>query len=187
MEKHYKGKYRIPSARAVWHDYNDGSYFITICTEHRKYYFGKIIDKQMHLSPIGQRAKYCIEQIPAIHPYAKIPHYVIMPDHIHLIIVIIPQKNGNDNAAETPYYDVSAANPPSIKKSDKKSMRDIANCCGQLSHIISRFKWAVTQFAHKNELPFAWQARFHDHIIRNQTEMERIARYIENNVANWKK
>lgn len=66
-------------------------------------------------------------------------------------------------------------------------MQDIANCCGQLSHIISRFKSAVTQFAHKNNLPFAWQARFHDHIIRNQTEMERIAQYIENNVANWKK
>jgi len=47
------------------------------------------------------------------------------------------------------------------------------------------FKSALTNYARLNKIQFGWQARFHDHIIRDQAEMERIATYIENNVANW--
>ena len=44
----------------------------------------------------------------------------------------------------------------------------------------------MTKFAHDKNVSFVWQTRFHDHIIRNATELNRIAQYIENNVANWK-
>ena len=46
----FKNKYRIPSARADWHRYNIGWYYITICTDKRVHYFGEITNKQMHLS-----------------------------------------------------------------------------------------------------------------------------------------
>jgi phosphoglucosamine mutase len=64
-------------------------------------------------------------------------------------------------------------------------MQRRANCCGRLSHIIGRFKSAVTRFARENGIPFAWQPRFHDRIVRNQNEMNRIAEYIEQNPAKW--
>ena len=64
-------------------------------------------------------------------------------------------------------------------------MHQVANACGYLSHVLSRFKSAVTKYAHLNGIPFGWQARFHDRIVRNQDELNRIAEYIENNVANW--
>ncbi|MDD5509147.1 MAG: hypothetical protein PHD25_12620 [Bacteroidales bacterium] len=50
---------------------------------------------------------------------------------------------------------------------------------------IGGIKSAVTKFAHENKLNFAWQTRFHDHIIRDAGEMNRIAKYIEKNIAQW--
>ena len=44
---------------------------------------------------------------------------------------------------------------------------------------------SITRFARKHNIPFAWQTRFHDHIIRDTDEMNDIADYIENNVAKW--
>lgn len=54
-----------------------------------------------------------------------------------------------------------------------------------LSSIVRGIKIGTTAYARRNNLPFAWQARFHDRIIRDQEEMNRIAEYIENNVARW--
>ena len=56
---------------------------------------------------------------------------------------------------------------------------------GSLAAVIRGLKSAVTKYANENEILFAWQPRFHDHIIRDNSEMNRIASYIENNVANW--
>ena len=57
--------------------------------------------------------------------------------------------------------------------------------CGRLSHIIGQFKSAVTKYANAYKIPFIWQSRFHDHIIRNGTEMNRIADYVQNNPMKW--
>ena len=58
---------------------------------------------------------------------------------------------------------------------------------GRLSVVIGGIKSAVSRWARNQQLPFAWQTRYHDHIVRNQEELNRIADYIENNVANWNK
>ena len=55
-----------------------------------------------------------------------------------------------------------------------------------LSVVIRQFKQSITRYAHENNIDFAWQTRFHDHIIRCNDEMNGITNYIENNVANWK-
>jgi hypothetical protein len=57
---------------------------------------------------------------------------------------------------------------------------------GSLAVIIRGIKSSITKFANENNIDFAWQPRFHDHIIRDTSELNRIANYIENNVANWK-
>jgi len=88
----FQNKYRIGTKRASWHDYNSGEYFITICTKDRKHYFGEIINGEMQLSMIGKYIDECIQKISEHNQYAQIPEYVIMPDHIHLIVII----SGND-------------------------------------------------------------------------------------------
>ena len=66
-----------------------------------------------------------------------------------------------------------------------EEMQRRAHCCGRLSHMIGQFKSAVTKYANEHDIPFAWQPRFHDHIIRNGVEMNRIAYYIQNNPMEW--
>ena len=101
-EDRFLEKYRIDSARAWWHDYDGGAYFITICTENREHYFGEIEDGKMVLSEIGEYTSQCIEQITQHNPYAEIPMYVIMPNHLHLIVFIVetvhaPSQNTQNN------------------------------------------------------------------------------------------
>ena len=92
----FKDKYRIPSARATWHDYDGGTYFITICTKYREHDFGEIEDGKMILSEIGAHTQKCIEGITHHNPYAEIPLYTIMPNHLHLIVVIDYDKTPHD-------------------------------------------------------------------------------------------
>ena len=64
-------------------------------------------------------------------------------------------------------------------------MQSISQRRGMLSTVIGGLKRAVTHFARTHSIPFFWLPRFHDHIIRDRDEMNRIAEYIENNVAQW--
>ena len=197
----FQNKYRIPSARAAWHDYNGGIYFITICTHKRENYFGEIIvdkngEPKMNLSEIGKITDDCIAKMETIHNDITVPLWAVMPNHIHLIVIV------ESSSVETPYYDVSTDggkpmtpyydvstncdNPMETTGGRKnEKMQEIANNCGRLSHVISRFKTVVTKMARENNIPFAWQTRFHDHIVRNMDELNGISAYIENNVAKW--
>ena len=91
MDNLFQNRYRIQTARAEWHSYDGGIYFVTICTAGREHYFGEIkTDKEpfMQLSPIGQYANQLIMDITIVYPHVEIPLFVIMPNHIHAIIYI---------------------------------------------------------------------------------------------------
>ena len=83
--------YNLPqrkSPRAPWHDYNGGRYFVTFCTKNHDLYFGDVIDGRMELSEIGEWAVKQIEQTAIIRQNdVEIPMFVVMPNHIHLIVV----------------------------------------------------------------------------------------------------
>jgi putative transposase len=88
MEK-FQNKYRIPSARLRDWDYGrNGAYFVTICTAHRESFFGNIADGKMNLSGIGNIAKRFLSEIPERYDYAKLDEFVVMPNHVHAIIII---------------------------------------------------------------------------------------------------
>ena len=84
----FRNKYRIPSARAVWHDYNGGAYFVTICTKDMAHFFGEIVDGEMCLTEIGRFADEQFRNVSSHYPYAKIPLWVVMPNHVHAIVMI---------------------------------------------------------------------------------------------------
>lgn len=181
----FKDKYRIPSARAAWHDYDGGSYFITICTKYREHDFGEIEDGKMILSEIGAHTQKCIEEITQHNPYAEIPLHVIMPNHLHLIVVIDYDKTPHDKRT----VDVVTTHVETFRETSLQRKTPIERATEMqswLSVVIRQFKQSITRYAHKNNIDFAWQTRFHDHIIRDNDEMNGIANYIENNVANWK-
>ena len=181
----YKDKYRNPSVRATCHEYDGGFYFITICTKNREHDFGEIEEGKMLLSEIGAHTQKCIEEITQHNPYAEIPLYVVMPNHLHLIVIIDNDKTPHDkrtvDVITTPletFHETSLQEKTPIERATEMQ--------SWLSVVIRQFKQSITRFANENSIEFAWQTRFHDHIIRDNDELNGIANYIENNVMNWK-
>ena len=183
-ETKYKGRYRIPSARAWWHQYNGGTYFVTICTKNRENYFGRIVDGVMEMSEMGK----CLnEQILLTSQMradmnVEIPLFSIMPNHVHLIVVI------GDNVYNTPVkYDDGVSTGRDAMPCVSDSINNTFSPQSKnLASIIRGIKIGTKAYATTNNIVFDWQPRFHDHIVRNVDELNAIANYIEDNVANWK-
>ena len=100
MEK-YQNKYRIPSARLQSWDYgNNGAYFITICTMNRVHFFGHMVNSNIptiQLNALGEIAHKYWQEIPNHFPFVELANFVIMPNHLHGILII--DKN-NDIVGE---------------------------------------------------------------------------------------
>ena len=175
--------YRIPTARATWHDYNAGEYFITVCTHNKVHYFGEIVSGQMIFSRIGQFADEQCRNIQMHYAYAAIPLWVVMPNHIHAVVIIdndkIPYEKRN---VEKQCRNVETFQETSLQREPIQIATEMQSW---LSVVVRQIKQSITRFAKNSSIPFAWQSRFHDHIIRNNDDRNAIADYIENNVVKW--
>lgn len=158
------------SPRATWLDYNEGEYFVTVCTQGHKHFFGNIHQGKMLLSEIGKHLVACIENTPQHQPHIRIVQYVVMPNHFHAIIKVEPQP---DTSCRVP------------TKADRLEQKIKIQRLPLLSAYIGILKSSVTKFANENSIQFAWQPRFHDHIIRGIEDRNNISQYIENNILNW--
>lgn len=128
MTEKFRNKYRIASARLQTWDYGrNGAYFITICTANRNCYFGYIQSGVMHLSEMGHIARKLWLEIPAHFPFVKLSEFVVMPDHVHGIIIIDkPKPDNNENinintvTVEAPNLGVSTVTNSNICDNSKK-------------------------------------------------------------------
>ena len=138
----FQNKYRIQSARATWHDYSGGAYFITVCTKHHEHFFGKIVVQTgrgiadvvetghapslreqepqqiptVQLTTIGQFLFDNLQNITTHYPYAEIPLFVVMPNHWHAIVFIDSDK--------TPYVRRSTTNVTVVETGRAPSLRE---------------------------------------------------------------
>ena len=179
----YINKYRIESTRISGWDYNDpGKYFITICTKHHQHWFGHIDGAKMHLSGIGKIADQFWRDIPRRFDHVRLDEYVIMPNHIHGIIVIMVR--GRSVACNGSTGQKNKNTCDRVKSSHRMSA--MSPKPGSLPTVIRSFKSAVTRQVRLETNPkFQWQSRYYDHIVRNHSDLERIRRYIRNNPNNW--
>jgi len=167
MQK-FRDKYRIPSARLRGWDYGSpGLYFVTICTKDRNHYFGEIVveshgNATLQKTEIGLVAEDHWKKIPAHFPFVVLDEFVIMQDHIHGILLL---NNPEHTIWQPNRFAPQSKNIPSI---------------------IRGYKASVTKFATMYQIPFAWQPRYFDRIIRTEKELNNIRRYIINNPAQWK-
>lgn len=159
--------------RAQWHDYNSGVYFITICAKDHKCHFGKIVDKEMILSPVGEIAERQIAELSAHFANVQIWNYVVMPNHVHMVIYL---NHGPVRPME---------NTGNLHPSKDGSFKGTCHHNSGLSVIIRSLKGGIAREARKIMSRFAWQPRFHDHIIREQRRYEMIMNYIDTNVSRW--
>ena len=186
--------YNLPqrkSPRARWHNYTGADYFVTFCTKNRELYFGDVVNGKMELSQIGEYAVKQIEQTAIIRQNdVEIPMYVVMPNHVHLIVVynrVVPCRDtSNVSASNVSASNVSASELSQSEPEDTRGVSlQFGPQSGNLPSVVRGIKSAVTKYAIENDISFAWQPRYHDHIIRNQLEMNYIADYIEYNPMRW--
>jgi len=186
MTDYFRNKYRINSHRLKGWDYRTpGWYFVTICTFDGIPFLGEIQNNIMGLSDIGCMVWKHWYQIPKHQPHVNLGVFIVMPNHVHLTIELTNQID-NETHVET-LHATSLQKPQEFNNSDK-FMSDISPNSGSLSVLIRSFKSSVTRWCNNNEHGnFAWQPGFYDHIIRNQTSLENIHFYIQNNPINWLK
>jgi REP element-mobilizing transposase RayT len=173
----YLNKYRSESARAQWWDYGwNGAYFITICTADREHFFGEIKNGKMILSPTGVIADLLWHEITNHSKFVELGDFVVMPNHIHGILIL-----------DKPNEFVVNENKQTIDENEKTIGQNRFQNIGKntVSSIIGSYKSAVTKHANRLGLKNGWQTRFHDHIIRNDAEYQRISNYIVNNPNKW--
>ncbi len=147
--------------RLPHYDYSmAGAYFITICTKDKQCLFGRIENGIMLLNDYGKTAEYFLRMLPERYTGIILDEYVVMPNHVHAIIII----TGNDDISPT------SPQPPSLPL------------------ILGFYKMnsAKEINRHRQTPGFAvWQRSYYDRIIRNDRELEEIRTYICNNPSKW--
>jgi len=175
--KYDPNKHHRRSIRLKGYDYSQpGAYFVTIVTHQRQCIFGRIVDGKMRLNEWGEIAKQCWNEIPQHYPNVTLDEYVIMPNHIHGIIIL------NDNNISTIDTEiVGAKNFSPLQQNDHP--RGTTQTIGS---IVRGFKIGVTKwFRQHTNIYIVWQRNYYEHIIRNEMELLRIRQYIVNNPMNW--
>lgn len=160
-------KYYRRSIRLKEFDYaSPWWYYVTICTHERRCLFGRIQNGQMYLNELGEIVEKGWMNTKNIRPNVELDEFIIMPNHLHGIIII---ERGVLQYAPT---DEIKFHSPSQS----------------LGAIVRGFKSSVTkQINELRQTPSqpVWQRNYYEHIIRNQKDLERIRHYIHFNVSKW--
>lgn len=163
------------SIRIKKYDYaQSGFYFITICTLNRENLFGEINGSKMVLNHFGKIVEDCIKNIPKHFLNTDIDYFVVMPNHIHLVVIIDDHRHSAINCRDT------ACRVPT-----ESFGKPVA---GSLPTIIRSLKSAITKQINiiRNMLGIpVWQRNYFEHIIRNEKELHKIRKYIEYNPLYW--
>jgi putative transposase len=173
------------------YDYSqNGYYFITICTHNRQYLFGEIMDGQMVLNEYGKIVQQELLQIPVRFFNVVLDKFVVMPNHIHIIIAIV--GNGLDHSVN----DQGTDNRNTYQNIDNRNTyQNIDNRNTQtersrpfptIPKILGLYKSGAARIIHKMDMKIiVWQKSYHDHIIRTDAEYQKIWEYIDTNHLKW--
>lgn len=173
----FQDKYRIESTRWIEWDYSQsGPYFVTICTARMACCLGNIVSRSVKLSRWGVIVQEEWLRTPEIRPGISLDVFAIMPNHFHAIIAIANESKGLGSLVET----------HSNASSDLESRNRFGPQQRNLASAIRGFKGAAARRIHSAGFSdFAWQARFYDHVIRNEKALDEIREYILENPVKW--
>ena len=154
-------KHHRRSIRFKGYDYSRaGAYFVTICTHGRECLFGEVMDGEMRLNDAGQAAQADWVRLPERFQSIELDEFVIMPNHLHGIIILAPAPASKGAASSAP----------------------------TLGQIIRAFKSLAAIEANRilgsSGRPF-WQRNYYEHVIRDEDELNIIRQYIRDNPLKW--
>ena len=157
----------------LWeYDYStNGAYFVTICIQDRRKILSSIVgDGSPVPTPCGMIAEKLIAQIPEKYPTVSVDNFVIMPDHIHMLLRF-DCYSGTENPSPTVDCRSGTGNPSPT-----------------LGNVIGWYKYQVTKQINQqlnSESGRVFQRSYYDHVIRNQRDYDEIWQYIDNNPRKW--
>ncbi|MFA6104852.1 MAG: transposase [Victivallaceae bacterium] len=178
------------SIRLKGYDYaQPGAYFITICTQNRACLFGEIVDGEMVLNDAGKMVDNEWLILPGRFANIRLRGHVVMPNHFHAILEIV---DGGDVPVDVVFNENQMGQPQGIAPTAIEPMATIEPAT--VGDIIGAFQSIVTvkyirgvktekwQSFNKK----LWQRNYWEHIVRDESELDRICRYIKNNPRNWR-
>ncbi len=163
-QKHHRRSIRLPG-----YDYSqEGAYYVTIVTYHRDCLFGEIVNEEMMLNDLGKIADECWCAISEHFPNVESGAHVVMPNHVHGIIVI-HNVDGRGTIYRAP--------------TQEQFQKPVA---GSLPTIIRTYKAAVSRIiARKHNATGIWQRNYYEHIIRDEKDLQNKTDYINANPMLW--
>jgi putative transposase len=172
---HHRRSIRLPG-----YDYRqDGVYFVTICTHRKQCVLGEVAGDAVVWSPLGIIVAECWTAIPVHFPHVTLDEWVVMPNHVHGLIVI---QNGGIR--------VGAQHAAPLQTPMQSGVMDGAAVItpGSLPAVVRSFKSATTKRINQSHhLPGErfWQRNYYEHVIRDDADLNRIREYIQTNPARW--
>jgi len=164
------------SLRLRGYDYSqEGAYYVTICTRNRKRLFGNIIGKEMQLNEAGKMIRSIWKELPLRFPNIDLDEFIIMPNHIHAVLVIIRADIHTDESRILTEERPNGTLPGTVGR--------ILQAYKSLTtdkYIAGVKQWGWKPFSRK-----LWQRNYWEHIIRDEKDYNYICEYIYDNPAQW--
>lgn len=166
------------------YDYSQsGAYFVTLCTQNRMCLFGNAIDGCMRINEWGRLAHTPWLWLATQYRYVLLDEFVVMPNHLHGILIIDPDGGSKRQGMIYPYaarLDTEGRSraPPTMIPTKVKP----------LGGLIGAFKTVSTKSInthHGTPQVDVWQRYYYEHVIRDEADLSRIREYIANNPEQW--
>lgn len=183
-QHHHRRSIRLPG-----YDYaQTGAYFITVCTHARQPILGKIADGVMYPNRLGIIVWACWRDLPRHYPHVVLDAFVVMPNHVHGIIVLVWVGAGSLAGVDgRPGMGCGTAAGCASADADKPAPTTTTDR-HPLGEVVRAFKTYSARGINRTrgtpDQP-VWQRNYYEHIIRDDAELTRIREYIESNPLAW--
>ena len=170
--------HRRRSLRLKGYDYTQvGAYFVTIVTHGRLCLFGEIVGKEIQLNEAGEMVCRFWEVLPQRFPAIEMDMFVVMPNHLHGIVVI--KNRATTRVAPTGIMDGGVDSPIT----DRFALGDVIGAYKSLTTVeytrgVKQMKWSPF---HKR----LWQRNYYEHFVRHEESLRYLQQYILDNPAQW--
>ena len=180
------------STRLRDYDYvQAGAYFVTICVQKHDCLLGDIHNGVMSMNDAGRMAESVWRGIPDRFPAVDLDAFVVMTNHVHGIVVLSDRRRGESCIRP----DCIPPQPETSPNQGDHKDRPYGTSDESIGRIVQAFKSLTTHFYISGVKKSAWspfpgklwQRNYHDHIIRNELDLNRIRDYIVNNPLKWTK
>ena len=171
------GTHRRRSIRLAGYDYSQvGAYFVTLCAFRHQSVFGEVADHQIRLNELGRIVEETWMTLPNHYDFIVLDAFVVMPNHVHGVVVLIEDQDRAWAAMQSPYVEAG------LKPAPTKAKRH------GLPEIVRGFKTFSARRINESRGTrgrTVWQRNYYERVIRDERELSRIREYIVQSPQNW--